>query len=85
MPSDPAKLDDGDRILLRECPVRMFVPNGHMTRALAARLKRIRSLVIRGQMHGKVLDRVSGGHNYEITLTRAGRIALGLLPEPPVP
>lgn len=82
--SDPIPLDDGDQRLMRQCPFKQWVPNRNHNRALAARLKRIRSLVIKGRLHGKVLNRESDGYNYEVTLTRAGRVALGLPPEPPV-
>lgn len=93
MPSDPAPLDDGDKMLMAGCPFSMFIPDGNRSRLVAARLKRMRSLVIKGLLHGKVADRVRDGYNYEITLTDAGRVALtnarraglGLPPKPPAP
>jgi hypothetical protein len=89
MPSDPAKLDDGDRAILRECPFKLFVPNTNHNRALAARLKRLRSLVIKGFLHGGVGEEKTtgryGGYQYQVTLTANGRVALGLPPEAPAP
>jgi hypothetical protein len=84
MPSDQPKLDDGDRALLRECPFGQWVPK-KPTRATAARLKRIHRLTLLGHLCGRVKRKDTDGYAYDITLTSAGRVALGLPPDAPVP
>lgn len=77
-------LDDGDRTLLGQCPFKQYADKATRNRAISARLKRIARLTKLGFVRGKILRRVGDGWDMEISLTRNGRVALGLNPEPPV-
>ena len=70
MPTDPVKLDDADRALMRECPFRQFVSKRAGKWELA-RLRRIASLTKRRLIDGQVIDRLPDGYRMRITLTAA--------------
>ena len=69
-------LSEDDIRLMRQFPSTEFVPNVRVPRSVALRMARIRTLVTRGLVQGEVLDRVTGGHQYRVTLTDAGHAAL---------
>lgn len=79
MPLD-ATLPPADRILLRECPFLETVWKRRTTRGMAARLAHIRSLTIKGLLHGRVERAGTDSYDYRVTLTDKGRAALGLAP-----
>lgn len=71
------KLDDSDRVLLRQCPLTIFVAKGaRQSRQEASRMKRIKRLwgahLVRGE--------VGGGKDatvLKVSLTEAGAKAIG--------
>lgn len=81
MRSDTCPLDGGDKQLMRQCPFPQFVPKKLRGKVMILRMMRIAKLTRGGFLHGKIATTEREGHNMRITLTAAGRAAIGLPPE----
>lgn len=71
-------LDDSDRHMLRQCPLTIVVPKGgKQSKAELARMRRVKRLWAARLVHGGVESDL-GQQTLRITLTEAGRKAIGL-------
>ena len=71
-------LDDGDRALLRDCPMTLDTPP-KPNQALLHKLRRIKRLWSAGLIGGTVTN---GGRTMRIVLKNPGRAAIGRAPVP---